>query len=236
VIWNAVESSSVADDQAILKQLLSGSDEFYLSAYDDKVYGHAGRDKIFGYDGADELQGGTGRDRLYGGWGNDRLIGGTQADFINGGTGWDKLRGEDQNDNLRGMEGSDQLWGGNGDDALNGGTGKDVLIGGAGNDRFIFNAPLVAPNIDRIRDYDPADDTIELENGIFSGLKRGALSASAFDSNTSGRAMDASDRIIYETDTGKLFFDPDGTGSQARAHFATLDRSLDLRHTDFLVS
>jgi Ca2+-binding RTX toxin-like protein len=59
------------------------------------------------------------------------------------------------------------------------------------------------------------------------------LAAVAFVRNTSGNATDASDRIIYETDTGRLYFDRDGTGSAAKVHFATLDRNLDLDSDNF---
>jgi serralysin len=66
-------------------------------------------------------------------------------------------------------------------------------------------------------------------------LAGGPLAAGAFVANTSGNAADRSDRIIYESDTGKLFFDKDGTGSAAKVHFATLDKNLGLTHADFIV-
>ena len=64
-------------------------------------------------------------------------------------------------------------------------------------------------------------DTIRLENAIFSGLGNGALAGSAFVSNTSGNAADASDRIIYEKDTGKLFFDKDGMVRESYVHYSS---------------
>ena len=78
-------------------------------------------------------------------------------------------------------------------------------------------------------------DTIRLDDAIFKGLLGGTLAASAFASNTSGNAADASDRIIYESDTGKIYFDSDGTGSAAKVQFATLDKNLALTHADFIV-
>jgi Ca2+-binding RTX toxin-like protein len=50
-----------------------------------------------------------------------------------------------------------------------------------------------------------------------------------------GRASDSLDRIIYETDTGRLFFDADGSGAGGRTHFATLPEDLVLTNTDFFV-
>jgi serralysin len=75
-----------------------------------------------------------------------------------------------------------------------------------------------------------------MDNAVFGGISTGTLSAAAFVSNASGNAEDASDRIIYEADTGKLYFDRDGTGSAAaRVHFATVSSNLSLTHTDFVV-
>ena len=78
-------------------------------------------------------------------------------------------------------------------------------------------------------------DTIRLENAIFTGLVGGPLSAAAFVRNTSGNAADASDRIINESDTGKLYFDRDGTGGAAKVHFATLGINLAMTNADFFV-
>ena len=63
----------------------------------------------------------------------------------------------------------------------------------------------------------------------------GALAAAAFRANTTGLAGDASDRIIYETDTGRLLYDADGTGAAAGVQFATLATGLALTNNDFLV-
>ena len=48
-------------------------------------------------------------------------------------------------------------------------------------------------------------------------------------------AQDADDHIIYETDTGKLFYDADATGANAGVHFATLTAELSLTNADFSV-
>ena len=81
-----------------------------------------------------------------------------------------------------------------------------------------------------------ADDTIELKSSIFTGLVNGALLANAFKANTTGLASDDTDRIIYEKDTGILFFDADGTGAIAGIRFAILTADLVMDATEFQVA
>jgi Ca2+-binding RTX toxin-like protein len=110
-----------------------------------------------------------------------------------------------------------------------------LLTGGADSDVFVFDTALGAGNIDRITDFNVAADTIRLDNAFFAGLAGGVLAASAFVKNLSGTAADPSDRIIYETDTGRLYFDAGGTVSGTRVHFATVTANLNLTSADFFV-
>jgi Ca2+-binding RTX toxin-like protein len=177
-----------------------------------------------------------GNDTINGGGGNDRLKGFEGDDRLNGGSGDDRLLGDAGNDILSGGNGNDSLNGGAGEDVLRGGAGNDKLTGGADSDVFVFNTALGKTNVDSVRDFNVADDTIHLDNAIFTRLADGDLAASRFVANNSGRAADTSDRIIYEKDTGKLFYDRDGSGSKfAKVHFATLDDGLSLTHNDFFV-
>ena len=137
-----------------------------------------------------------------------------------------------------GAEPSESLWpppppparGGRG-----GGGAGAAGRGGGGADSFVFDQTPGAAHRDTITDYNVAADTILLDNADFRGLAAGKLNAGAFVRNASGNAADVDDRIIYETDTGKLFFDRDGSGSAAKVHFATLDANLGLTNADFLV-
>ena len=130
---------------------------------------------------------------------------------------------------------ANRITGNAGNNVLNGGTGADTLTGSGGADAFVFNTTPGAGNVDRITDFNVVDDIIRLENAIFTGLANGVLTAAAFVANATGLAGDASDRIIYETGTGNLFFDADGTGVGARVQFAVLNPGLSLTNTDFLV-
>ncbi|WP_315975059.1 calcium-binding protein [Microvirga yunnanensis] len=172
--------------------------------------------------------GSTGADRLVGGVGNDNLSGGLGNDSLTGGSGNDKLSGGSGNDTLSGGTGSDTLYGG---------AGNDVLTGGSGKDAFVFDTKLNKySNRDTITDFRVIDDTIRLDNAVFTKVgANGTLKFGAFYANLTGKAHDRDDRIIYEKDTGKLFYDADGTGSKAGVHFATIGKKLSLTNKDFYI-
>ncbi|MEQ1952600.1 calcium-binding protein [Mesorhizobium sp. CN2-181] len=129
-----------------------------------------------------------------------------------------------------------EIIGNAGDNRIDGKAGSDTLRGLGGEDTFVFSTALGANNVDTIVDFNVADDRMLLSDAVFTALSTGVLAASAFRINTSGIANDASDRIIYESDTGKLFYDADGAGGVAAIHFATLTVGLSLTHADFSVS
>lgn len=135
-----------------------------------------------------------------------------------------------------GAAGSDVLNGGQGSDLLDGGLAADRLIGGQGEDSFRFSTALGDGNIDRIADFNVADDIILLDRAIFTEAgAEGALSFGAFHKSSAGTAADANDRIIYDTDSGRLSYDADGSGSGAAVQFARLGSSLNLTAEDFYI-
>ena len=178
---------------------------------------------------------GGGSDLIIGNAVGNTLRSGAGNDTLRGAAGNDTLEGSTGNDWLRGDAGADRLVAGVGNDTLEGGAGVDRLFGGAGRDAFVFNTAVTAANADIVADFVVADDTIRLDRSFFTALSVGALSASAFTKNASGQATDALDRIIYETDTGKIWYDADGKGGAARMLVATLDTGLAMTHADFVV-
>jgi Ca2+-binding RTX toxin-like protein len=154
---------------------------------------------------------------------------------ITGNSGSNKLDGKDGNDTLIGGGGSDILIGRAGNDVLFGGTGNDTLTGGAGRDAFVFNTKLHAKkNVDTITDFSVLDDTIRLDNAIFTALTaEGKLAAGRF--VIGNKALDANDNIIYNSATGSLLYDPDGNGKAAAIKFAMLDPGLALTNADFVI-
>ena len=146
-----------------------------------------------------------------------------------------RIFGNAANNVLTGGDGLDNLNGAAGNDRLVGDDGNDILTGGIGEDTFDFSSPLnKATNLDRITDFNPADDTIRLEGAVFPTLTTaGALQASAFHAGPS--AADLSDRILYDAATGFVRYDADGTGPTVAVRFVTLAVGLAVSNADFTV-
>ena len=183
-----------------------------------------------------QATGGSGSDRfvsienLTGSTYDDTLTGNGGANVLDGGAGHDKLNGGGSNDRLNG---------GAGNDTLNGGTGNDILTGGIGKDSFVFNTTLnSSTNRDTITDFSVVDDTIKLENAIFTKLAAtGTLAAGNFVANSTGTAGDANDYILYNKTTGVLSYDADGSGAGAAVPIALLGTTTHpaITAADFLV-
>jgi serralysin len=110
-----------------------------------------------------------------------------------------------------------------------------VLVGGSGSDRFFFSTALGKTNVDVVTDFTHDVDLIQLENAIFKGIGSG-LSASEFYARAGiTAAHDSSDRIVYDTSSGKLYCDVDGRGGTAAVHFATLTSKPVLDYADFVI-
>jgi Ca2+-binding RTX toxin-like protein len=109
------------------------------------------------------------------------------------------------------------------------------MNGGAGADQFVFDTALDGlGNVDRIADFSVADDTILLDQSIFSAIaSTGTLDASAFRAGTA--AQDADDRVIYDSASGRIYYDADGSGAGAQVLFAQVTAGLALTNADFLV-
>lgn len=147
------------------------------------------------------------------------------------------LTGNEFKQALVGGAGADRLSGMGGDDVLSGGAGMDVLTGGSGKDTFLFNTALGATNVDTIVDFNAAADTIRLENSVMAALgATGALGAARFAANAAGQATAASHRIVYDTDSGNLFYDANGSAAGGSVLFATLTGHPTISAADFVVS
>ncbi|MFD1331916.1 M10 family metallopeptidase C-terminal domain-containing protein [Methylopila musalis] len=216
-----------------------------------KAVGNEAKNIIIGNEAGNVLDGGGGADDLRGFGGNDRYVVDhaqdrvTEAadgglDVVDSSVSYTlsahvetlRLRGP-SSINGTGEAGANTLLGNNAANVLDGKGGADLLTGGRGQDIFVFSTALGASNVDRITDFTASDDTIQLDDAVFTGLSLGALAASAFTRGTA--AADALDRIIFDAQSGALFFDEDGAGGADQIRFATLGTGVALTHADFLV-
>lgn len=228
---------------------------------DDSLFGGADDDSLGGGFGNDTLDGGTGSDTLDGGIGADTLRGGDGDDvlkvdhagdlvFEGAGQGTDtvitsvsyklqagqeiervQLTGSGQS--IEGNEFANAMIGSGGNNTLNGGLGADVLTGNGGLDTFRFTTKFGAGNVDHITDF-AAGDTIRISLGLGLPSANNKLAESAFKDIGTG-AIDADDRILYDSNTGALSYDADGDGGGAAVTFAVIDNKVALSAGDFFI-
>ncbi|HEX8840587.1 MAG TPA: cadherin-like domain-containing protein, partial [Sphingomicrobium sp.] len=209
----------------------SAADTLSASNFDDTLVGLAGNDTLRGLAGNDVLRGGAGNDLLDGGADMDtadysdataavRVSLAVTTSQNTGGSGSDTLVGIE---NLLGSAYGDTLTGDAGANRLNGGGGGDTLSGGVGADTFVFDVLTTTANRDTIKDFVSGTDTIELATGAFSalaGYAAGQLDAGELTLGTA--ATNASQHLIYDSKTGNLMYDADGSGSGAAVTIAVL--------------
>ncbi|MGE0055201.1 MAG: peroxidase family protein [Hyphomicrobium sp.] len=132
--------------------------------------------------------------------------------------------------------GDDTIVGTTGNDFISGGLGNDTLTGNGGINTFVFDTTPSPTNIDTITDFQVGIDKISLESSIFNQLSGGTtLLGSEFEISSLG-ATSASTRIVYDSATGALFYDADGTAGASPVQFATLATGLALTASDFVVA
>lgn len=235
------------------------SEQYQGTIFNDSLYGAAGNDTLDGASGNDVLNGGLGIDRMSGGIGNDTYYVDSTGDRVietsSGSTGDRVLTtinyalGNYVENlyatgaaaiSLTGNRLANAVSGNSGANKLNGGYGNDSMAGGAGRDIFVFNSALSkTSNVDRIRDFKPTDDTIQLDNAIFrklgSGLPTKPVKLNGAYLRIGDKALDGNDYIIYNKATGYLSYDADGSGAGAAIPFAKLAAGLVLTTWDFWV-
>jgi len=234
-----------------------GNDYFNTDYGNDKQYGQAGDDLFnveFDAFGADYIDGGTETDTVD----FDSLSLSAEIDLqaqaLNDGAARndtfksieiykgtiydDTFKGDATANRFEGGLSDDRLDGRGGNDYLVGGDGSDILTGGTGNDIFEFGfdtSGLVgqAWRADVITDFVRGEDKIALWSSDF-----GFNAANPFklllgldpQANAPGPVM------LFETDTGRLWHDPDGNGPVLdRTLVATLQGVTNLSAGDFVL-
>jgi Ca2+-binding RTX toxin-like protein len=136
--------------------------------------------------------------------------------------------------------------GNTGDNILNGGLGADTLTGGTGNDNFVFNANDYQTFYDIITDFNVlGTDRLQLSKTIFTGLQSAtpnatgvALTPADLLSNANVTASSsAGQHLLYDSDSGALYYDADGQGGSNAFQIALLGQVShpNLLSTDILV-
>src|SRR4051812_20591160 len=234
----------------------SGNNFFNPRGGDDTIQAGAGNDLIRLGGGSvptygnKVVNGGAGVDQLeFGGFGRSAIVVDLAAGTLKGGgdagqgsatlISIESVVGDGFDDRISGSVVAEALNGGGGNDTLDGRGGIDTLTGGLGADRFVFDTAPSAGNVDQVTDFVSGTDKLGFEDQVFltlGGPGNFAPGDPAFAAGagfTSGR--DPSDRIVYDTTTGNLYYDSDGSGSGVAQLVATLQGHPALAATDITV-
>ena len=107
------------------------------------------------------------------------------------------------------------------------------------NDIFVFDTELNEDeNVDKISDFIHSDDVFYIDNDIFESFSSVIFGSIESENFVSGKsAIDENDYIVYDSDTGNIWYDADGSGSESSAVlFATLcNKPTDVDYTNFIV-
>lgn len=103
---------------------------------------------------------------------------------------------------------------------IHGGLGSDTFSGSSGVEYIHFDTAIGNGDVDTLLLFNSSKDKIVLDHAIFDQIDVGNLASSAFVKGT--MALDANDRIIYDSATGSLYYDPDGSGSAHQILFAQI--------------
>ena len=239
----SVETLATTDDNGTAAISLTGNEianTLRGNAADNVINGGGGADILRGLGGSDSYIVDNVGDMVEetAGFGTDTVLA-TVSYALAAGVSVEVLRTLDEAGTtammLSGNQIANTVTGNNGSNIVDGGLGNDVLAGFGGQDTFLFSTTLHSTNnVDLISDYSVFDDSIALDDAVFTALSTtGTLAADHFVIGTA--AQDGDDRIIYDNTTGNLYFDSDGTGGTAAVQFATLAASLALTNADFVV-
>lgn len=115
-------------------------------------------------------------------------------------------------------------------DVLRGNAGGDTLTGGDGSDVFLFDTALSGAGADLITDFAVGVDKIRLDDDVFTAFKATLTTLVTADQFVSGAgitgAQDATDRLIYDTDAGVLYYDADGVGGVGSVQVAIIGATV----------
>lgn len=230
---------------------------------DDSLDGKQGADTMIGGDGNDTYYVDnikdviTEEDQAESAAGDDDIVHSTAASYvlpanvehlIIDGKAKGNATGNELNNHITGNAAVNTFIGLGGDDTFDSGSGNDTLSGGDGADTYIFsNGIKGSKNVDTIKDFVSGEDKILLSADIFTKLASGLglidgndpvplSDGDFFLSAPKVKATTASDFILYDSNTGRVYYDADGNGKGAADWFITLTGKPELTADDFYIA
>ena len=230
---------------------------------DDSLDGKQGADTMMGGDGNDTYYVDnikdviTEEDQAESAAGDDDLVHSTASSYtlpanvehlIIDGKSKGNATGNELNNSITGNAAVNTLLGLEGDDTFDSGSGNDTLSGGDGADTYIFSSGIKgSKNVDTIKDFVSGEDKILLSADIFTKL---ATALGVIDGNdptplsdgdffvagAKVKPTDATSYILYDTNTGRVYYDADGNGKGAADWFITLTGKPELTADDFYIA
>lgn len=215
-----------------------------------------GSDRIKAGSGDDFIASGTDNDNVRAGDGNNVVIGGSGDDIITTGAGNDIIDpdGYYTEDGVA-ASGNDTIKTGAGDDLIFLGEGADKVWGGAGSDTFVFDTLFTPPSttvfkqdgtqvtktsVHRINDFDASVDKLGFDANEFQSLAGFTATNFVKGSGLTGASPNETgvdDFLIYDTASGKLYYDEDGNqaGSAPVLLGVVTGRMADLDASDIVI-
>jgi Ca2+-binding RTX toxin-like protein len=230
---------------------------------DDSLDGKQGADTMMGGDGNDTYYVDnikdviTEEDQAESAAGDDDIVHSTASSYtlpanvehlIIDGKSKGNATGNELNNSITGNAAVNTLLGLEGDDTFDSGSGNDTLSGGDGADTYIFSSGIKgSKNVDTIKDFVSGEDKILLSADIFTKL---ATALGVIDGNdptplsdgdffvagAKVKPTDATSYILYDTNTGRVYYDADGNGKGAADWFITLTGKPELTADDFYIA
>ena len=164
------------------------------------------------------------------------------------GNGWTITNASNTGATFEGSKFDDTLNGGSGNDVLNGGDGNDLLTGGDGADIFKFDDYLTRNedgsasfNKDTILDFKSGQDVIQLDGLVFEDLFGDILNPTTQILDLSqfiigSEAQTTGQHIIYDPNSGALYYDKDGSANQLAIQFAEVTPGITITSSDFIIN
>jgi Ca2+-binding RTX toxin-like protein len=140
-------------------------------------------------------------------------------------SGGSTINGTTGNDTLVGTGGNDSIYGNSGNDWIEGRNGNDTVSGGSGQDSYVFRE-FGAANADIVTSFDSDWDMLRFDNAAFTTLgadgRFSAGDARFYAAAGASGGHDADDRLVYNTSSGQLYYDADGSGDGGAQLVATV--------------